>query len=184
MADAGGTSTTAAADADLYERDFAAWAEREAAMLREAAATSDLPLDWANLAEEIADLGKWQARELGNRLSTIVEHLLKLRHSPADDPRAGWQETVDRSRVEAEAVLEENPSLRPRLGDAMARARRDGARLAAIGLKRYGELAPGLARRMAEDAEAITAERALDPDWWPERAAATFPGVPGERRRP
>ena len=40
----------------LYEDDVVAWAEQQAKALREAAArNSNLPIDWANVAEEPAE---------------------------------------------------------------------------------------------------------------------------------
>jgi hypothetical protein len=49
----------------LYDEDFVAWAQEQAAALRAAArAGSNLRLDWQNLAEEIEDLGKSVAHGL------------------------------------------------------------------------------------------------------------------------
>jgi hypothetical protein len=42
----------------LYEQDTAAWSRQQAEALRAAArGSSNQPLDWENLAEEIEDLG-------------------------------------------------------------------------------------------------------------------------------
>ena len=78
----------------LYEEDtFLAWSRNQAAALRAAAQDgSNQELDWENLAEEIEDLGKSQRLALRSRISTIIEHLVKLAHSPANDPRSGWQQ--------------------------------------------------------------------------------------------
>jgi hypothetical protein len=100
----------------LYEEDTVAWAENQAAALRAAArGNSNQPLDWENLAEEIEDLAKSQRRALQSHLSRIVQHLVKLIHSPARDPRKGWQYTIAQARVEIERVLEESPSLKPEI---------------------------------------------------------------------
>jgi Domain of unknown function DUF29 len=49
--------------ADLYERDFVAWTEEQAARIRAAAGTQlNLPIDWENVAEEIESLGRSDAR--------------------------------------------------------------------------------------------------------------------------
>jgi len=106
---------------ELYEEDFVRWAEAQATALRRAAAAgSNLPLDWLNLAEEVESLGLSQRRELRSRLSTLIEHLLKLQYSNAPDPRAGWIETVGRERREIELLLEDSPSLRRELGSLVA----------------------------------------------------------------
>ena len=54
---------------------------------------TNLLLDWENLAEEIDDLGPSIRHQLRSRISTIIEHLLKLEHSPASRPRRGWMDT-------------------------------------------------------------------------------------------
>jgi len=67
----------------LYEDDTVAWAENQAAALRAAArGTSDQPLDWENLAEEIEDLSKSIKRGVHSHIRNIIEHLIKLEYSP------------------------------------------------------------------------------------------------------
>jgi len=106
------------AAAELYDHDFLLWTREQSKLLREAAERRvNFPLDWENLAEEIESLGKSLRSELRSRLRTIIEHLLKLEHSAAREPRNGWIETVERTRGEAELLLEENPSLRRELAD-------------------------------------------------------------------
>ncbi len=126
--------------ADLYERDFVAWTEEQAARLRAAAvARINLPVDWEHVAEEIEDLGRSTARELRSRMATIIEHLLKLRHSTAADPRVGWTVTIARERAEVAELLAENPSLRGRLAETTEGARRIGVLAASAALRGYGE---------------------------------------------
>jgi Domain of unknown function DUF29 len=94
-----------------YETDLALWAKEQARALRDAGrAGTNLPIDWENVAEEIDSLGKSQAHELGSRIRTILEHLIKLQTSPATEPRAGWRAT---SSVAA---------LRDRAGEAASQA--------------------------------------------------------------
>ncbi|MGH6920742.1 MAG: DUF29 domain-containing protein [Geminicoccaceae bacterium] len=77
--------------ADLYEDDFFAWTQLQAKELRRLARMRpNLPLDLAHIAEEIADLGIEQRKRLRSWTRRIIEHLLLLEHSPAQDPRRGW----------------------------------------------------------------------------------------------
>ena len=107
--------------AHLYEEDFVRWTEQQSRALRKAAHLStNLPLDWENLAEEIESLGASQRRELRSRLAVILEHLMKLENSPAIDPRRGWRDTILRERTEIERLLEDSPSLRGDLARLIA----------------------------------------------------------------
>jgi predicted YcjX-like family ATPase len=124
----------------LYERDLVRWSEEQAHALRAAKESrTNLPIDWDNLAEEIDGLGRALRAELRNRLATVLEHLYKLRLSGADDPRAGWMETVMRERVEIESLLEDNPSLRSSLASVLEAADHKARKLAEISLTRHGE---------------------------------------------
>jgi hypothetical protein len=97
----------------LYDEDFLRWTEEQAAALRAAAKLStNLPLDWENLAEEIDSLGRSLRRELRSGITRIIEHLIKLEWSPATEPRRGWVETIGRERSEIELLLDDSPSLK------------------------------------------------------------------------
>ncbi|HJY49680.1 MAG TPA: DUF29 family protein, partial [Stellaceae bacterium] len=48
---------------ELYDRDFFLWTQEQAAALR-AVKNSNLPLDWANLAEELNAAAKFAAADL------------------------------------------------------------------------------------------------------------------------
>ena len=84
--------------AHLYEQDFYAWAKAQADLLR-AGRYSDLDLE--HLIEEVDDLGESLYRSGRSRIRTIIEHLLKLEHSPAPNPRTGWVETSLRTPASA-----------------------------------------------------------------------------------
>ena len=82
--------TPARAD-QLYEDDFYAWTQLQAKELRRFATTRpNIPLDLAHIAEEIADLGIERRSRIRSWARRIIEHLLMLEHSPAQDPRRGW----------------------------------------------------------------------------------------------
>ena len=146
-----------------YEADFYAWTQDQARRLREAAAARvNLPLDFENLAEEVESMGSEQAFAVESALVRILGHLLKLEHSPAPNPRAGWMETVDTQRDEVSRRLRRNPALTRQLGEFLDTAWPAARKHAARGLARHGEatgaVPPGCPYSPAQ---------ALDPDWWP-----------------
>ena len=107
----------------LYERDFHAWAREQARVLAE---RRTLEVDWANVAEELDDLGKSKQREIRNRLKVLLLHLLKWQVQP-EGRKGGWAATIREQRQEIADVIDDNPSLHgepaARIGWAYARAR-------------------------------------------------------------
>ncbi|MEM8637756.1 MAG: DUF29 domain-containing protein [Cyanobacteria bacterium P01_G01_bin.54] len=59
--------------ASLYETDFALWVEQPTQHLQQRNFNA---IDWDNIQEEIAMLGRSDHRELENRLEILLEHLL------------------------------------------------------------------------------------------------------------
>jgi hypothetical protein len=114
------------ATAQLYERDFYAWAKAQAELLR-AGQYSDLDLE--HLIDEVDDLGESLKRSVRSRIRTIVEHLLKLEHSPARDPRAGWFDTIlaRRSDLADELTASIRREVAPALAELYDRARQTAA---------------------------------------------------------
>jgi Domain of unknown function DUF29 len=119
---------------DLYEQDFYAWAREQATLLR---AGRFEELDLAHLTQEVDDLGEALYRSVRSRIRTIIEHLLKLEHSPAPDPRGGWYDTVIRQR--SDLLDELTPGIRREIGAELPglydRARTD----AGTSLHKHGE---------------------------------------------
>ncbi len=118
----------------LYEEDPYLWAQVQAALLRDQRFTE---LDLANLIEEVEDLGGSLKRSVRSHARRIMEHLLKLQHSPATEPRLGWRATIRTQRSELQGDL--TPSLRRELegelAELYARARHD----ADASLRDHGE---------------------------------------------
>jgi hypothetical protein len=154
----------------LYDEDFVAWSKDQAEALRaEARAGSNQKLDWENLAEEIESLGKSQRHELRSQVRRVIEHLLKLEYSPAIDPRRGWCESISHARNEIDLILDDSPSLRREVGDAIAIGLKPAARTAAFALEGYSEL--NAATRARIQATAYTEEQILG-DWFPPESGA------------
>lgn len=109
----------------LYDQDFYAWAQRNAALLRAGRVEE---ADCEHLAEENEDLGKAQRHALRSHLRQLIAHLLKLDYSPAEQPRRGWFEEVQNARAEIADRLADSPSLTPQVDSILAevwqRARR------------------------------------------------------------
>ena len=81
----------------LYETDFYAWTQAQAAALRVGAGAE---LDYERLAEEVGDLGSSEWNAVWTLLVRIVEHLHKLSSSPAVQPRNKWRAEVRQFRLE------------------------------------------------------------------------------------
>jgi hypothetical protein len=171
-----------------YEQDFAAWAHEQAAALRGArdamlrhGSNDDVleALDWENLAEEIEGLAQRDRRELASRIALIIEHLAKLQHSPALDPRAGWTETVGRSRRDIQGILGDSPSLRQQVPALIESYTRDAVRLAARSMTEHRELTEAAAAHLPAD---YTLDQVLG-DWWPEPPPAVHHAA-GRRSTP
>ncbi|MDX1655103.1 MAG: DUF29 domain-containing protein [Candidatus Competibacteraceae bacterium] len=86
--------TEAPEAASLYERDFHAWAQGQAALAR--AGHSDA-LDLENLAEELEGMARSDRRAMESRLEVLLMHLLKWRRyqpNPRSVPVAGAARSV------------------------------------------------------------------------------------------
>jgi hypothetical protein len=159
--------------AQLYEDDVVAWAEQQAQALRDAArSNSNLPLDWENLAEEIEDLAKIYRSSLRSPIRRIIQHLVKLQHSPASDPRRGWRQTVSLARSEVKDLLGESPSLRRQIEPLIKKVMESAIALALSDMEHYGEVNPSMSRLIRR--RKYTSEQVLG-DW--------FPSDPEEPRR-
>ena len=81
-------------DGPRYEDDFYAWTQHQAEVLR-TMPVSDNRFDREHVAEELEDLGKSECDSVRSQIRRIIEHLLKLAYSPAEQPRFGWMDTID-----------------------------------------------------------------------------------------
>ena len=148
-----------AENTSLYERDFYAWTQRQAARLRAGHLTG---VDVEHLAEEIEDMGREQRRAVRSQLRHLLVHLLKLRYSPATDPRAGWIDEIHHARTEVEDRLADSPSLASHLAGLFVEAWPRARRRAITQMEAHGELPA-----VPEDCP-FTLEQALDDDYCPE----------------
>jgi hypothetical protein len=124
--------------ADLYDLDFAAWAEQNAGLLR-AGRFSEVDLE--HVAEEIGDIAKWERRALRRRLTRLIQHLLKWQLQP-EKRSTSWQSTIAGQRDAISVLLQESPSLRPGFASQVSEAYPAAARLAAIEMRREAAAIP------------------------------------------
>ena len=116
---------------ELYDRDYYAWVQDQVDALRQHRIED---VDWENVAEEIADLGKSQRHSIESQMMRMLEHLLKLQYAGETIRRnnaRGWQLSVKDARLVVHRLLDQNPSLRPQLAEMLQFAYQRG-RLAAL----------------------------------------------------
>lgn len=102
-------------DPTLYDRDFYAWANEQAALLRAGKLSA---ADIEHIAEEIESMGRSEMRELVSRLAVALMHLLKWRHQPGGRGNS-WRLTIEEQRNQLARHLRYNPSLKSRLAEAI-----------------------------------------------------------------
>jgi hypothetical protein len=113
MSKAAKISSATLPPADLYERDYYTWTQEQARALREHRLEE---LDWANVAEEIEDLGKREKHALRSQLVRLFSYLLKFAYAREvmwSNNARGWELSIRMARSEVAMYLDENPGLRP-----------------------------------------------------------------------
>ncbi len=145
-------------NAELYKQDFFEWTQSTAAMIR-AGKWYDIAPE--ALAEEVESLGARDHRELRRRLQRLVTHLLKWQHQPSGRQTGqSWRSTIRMQRQEIADLLEQSPSLRRTVPDALsaryALAREHASAQTRLPLTTFPETCPW------------TPAQVLDTDFWPE----------------
>lgn len=141
---------------DLYETDFYAWTQEQARLLQQRR-WNELDLD--NLVDEVQSVGGSEKREIRNRLTNLLAHLLKWKFQPG---RRGssWKRSIRDQRSELDDIIETSPSLRRYLQEQVTR-RYLGATLEAAE-------ETGLAIGLFPEECPFTVEQVFDPDFFPE----------------
>ncbi len=140
----------------LYERDFYAWANEQAALLRAGKLES---ADIENIAEEIESMGRSEKRELINRLAVLLLHLLKWHYQPGLRSTS-WRLTIREQRLRLVDHLGDNPSFKSKVVEAI----RDAYRLARVGAARE----TGLAEDTFPSTCPFSFDQAMADDFWPD----------------
>jgi uncharacterized protein DUF29 len=143
---------------NLYDDDFYVWTEVQAELLRRRQFEA---LDLDNLIEEVEALGRAEKSNVLSNASAIIEHLLKLQHSPAQHARNVWRASVREHRRRLRRDL--TPRLRQILDQALSALYQEIRDDTAAMLWDYGEDA-------AADALPTACPYSLDQiigEWWP-----------------
>jgi hypothetical protein len=98
----------------LYDLDYVAWLEEQAAHLRAGRLSA---LDVENVAEELESLMKSQRQQLENRLEVLILHLLKCDHQPEQRSNR-WRASVAGQRGRIRRLLRDSPSLKGSMEEA------------------------------------------------------------------
>lgn len=143
-----------------YDADFYAWTQEQARLLREAASErTNSPIDWQHIAEELDIIGGQVKDAIQSHLATVIEHLLKLEHSPDPYPRRRWRASVAKARRHLEDKLADYPSLcdwpATILGKAYLDGRDDAGQDDSVGFDALPDECP------------YALEDLRNPDWWP-----------------
>lgn len=139
-----------------YDRDFYAWSQEQAQLLRSGKLSE---ADLEHIAEEIESMGRSEKRELVNRLSVLLMHLLKWQFQPSGRGTR-WKLTIEEQRDRLADHLADNQSLKATLDDSIA----SGYRLAILGAARE----TGLDRAVFPSACPWSLGQIAANDFWPE----------------
>jgi len=151
------TLTLLGGELPLYDTDFYAWTQEQAAAIR---ARHLYALDSEHLAEELEGMARSDRRALGNHLKNLLLHLLKWAYQPAKRSPS-WQDSLEEARESIEDLLEESRTSmeaesRRQFDKQYARARRKASRETDLPLATFPEACPW------------TVEQVLDDAFWPE----------------
>lgn len=119
------TQLASANSSPLYETDYHAWTQEQAELLRQGQLSH---LDCEHIAEEIESLGKQQRQELENRFGVLLGHLLKWQFQPNHQSKS-WIATIREQRRKIQRLIQQNPSLKPYLAEAIAEGYESGLAL-------------------------------------------------------
>lgn len=102
----------------LYEYDFNLWLQEHILLLKESRFSE---IDAPHLIEELEDMAKTDKRELVSRLIILVAHLLKWQYQPEMQSNS-WSSSIIEQRAQILFLLEDVPSLRSKISEAVLRA--------------------------------------------------------------
>ncbi len=143
-------------NANLYDRDYAAWLEQQAHLLKTGHVAE---LDIEHLTEEL-ELGMGnERREIYKRLRVLIGHLLKWKFQP-EHRSPSWAGTIRVQRKDLQKLLKDSPSLRRFLQQETLDAYTDAVELASFETKIPESKFPAECPFSTDDL--------LDKEFWPD----------------
>lgn len=100
-----------------YGGDIYAWACKQAELLR---AGKSEKIDALQIAEELDDVGRSEYDKLESALTVLLAHMLKWDYQPEFRSRS-WEATIREHRRRVQDRLEDSPSLKSKLEQAVRR---------------------------------------------------------------
>ncbi|MBB3119012.1 DUF29 domain-containing protein [Pseudoduganella violacea] len=94
-----------------YEDDFVLWLDAQATLLRSGQFAR---LDIENLIEELNGMSRHERHALKSRLEILIQHLLKCRFQP-ERKTPSWSATIIEQRARIQTILDDSPSLQPKI---------------------------------------------------------------------
>jgi len=151
----------------LYERDFHAWLDTQARLIRSGTPEA---LDLPNLLEEVEAMDAAQISELESRIAVILEHLLKFHYGRNRQPAIGWRRTLLVQRHDLARLLKKNPSLKRLFAEAIGEEYASARKQALLSFEEYEpHLLDDYAAIIPADCLYSVAQ-VLDEDWHPDTA--------------
>jgi hypothetical protein len=139
-----------------HDEDFFAWTLQQADLLKHRRFAE---LDIEHLTEELESMGASDKRELMSRLTVLLTHLLKWQYQN-DRRSVSWRLTIAEQRRAIRRLLDDSPSLKPLLLDAISseyqHARDDAVYETALPKSAFPVESP------------YSAEQITDSEFWPD----------------
>ena len=102
--------------AELYNKDFVAWAEQQALLLEQERWSE---LDLLNLIEEVRDLGRRERDAIESQLERLLLHLLKWEYQ-SHLRSSSWEISIKDARKQIRRLFEKYPVLAKHIRDENA----------------------------------------------------------------
>ena len=143
----------------LYDTDYNLWLEETVKQLQDKDFNA---IDWENLIEEIASLGRSDKRAIKSLLTRLFEHLLKLVYweSERDYNQNHWKREIRNFRKQIRDDLKTSPSLKRYLREVFEECYQDSRELVSDSSELPLDTFP--------TSPVGSVEQVLDEDWLPE----------------
>ncbi len=101
-----------------YEQDYAGWLSHQVDLMK---ASRWSELDHANLIDEVESLGRSDFASFASAIEIVLVHMLKWDVQPAKRTPS-WVASIEEHRRRIDQSLQDNPSYKPRIPEAVTRA--------------------------------------------------------------